>query len=143
LKTEHFDTLNRKIRQSKYVRDLERISLKEPCVFHFEEIIEFPKGDSQEDFSWHSLKNMLNTHIFNLANAHVFNLNVEGATFTEALIELAGPRAECAEFDDCENAWNSRFSGMDRGRFQGGDAENNRRLRAMELVKKTCPGKPY
>jgi hypothetical protein len=32
---------------------------------------------------------------------------------------------------------------MDTARFNGGDAENNRRLRAMELIKKTCPGKPY
>ena len=46
---------NRKIRQSTYVRYLERISLSEPCLFHFEEITEFSKGDSQEDFSWHHL----------------------------------------------------------------------------------------
>jgi hypothetical protein len=134
---------NRKIRQSTYVRYLERISLKEPCVFYFEEITEFSKGDSHEDFSWHSSKNALNTHIFNLANAHVFNLNVEDARFTKALIEMAGPRVECTEYDYCENAWNSFFSGMDSGRFNGGNAENSRRLRAMELIKKTCPGKPY
>jgi hypothetical protein len=42
---------NRKIRQSTYVRYLERISLKEPCVFHFEDITEFSKGESLEDFS--------------------------------------------------------------------------------------------
>jgi hypothetical protein len=135
---------NQKIRQSTYVRYLERISLKEPCVFHFEEITEFSKGDSQEDFSWHSFKNALNTDIiFNLANAHVFNLNVEDAKSTKALIELAGPRVECTEYGFCENAWNSFFSGMDLGRFHGGDFENNRRLRAVELIKKVCPGKPF
>jgi hypothetical protein len=134
---------NRKIRQSTYVRYLERISLKEPCVFHFEEIIEFSKGDSQEDFSWHSFKNGLNTHIFNLANAHVFKLSVGAATFTKRIIELEGPRVRCTEGGYCENAWNSLRSGMDFRRFNGGDAENIRRLRAMELIKKTCPGKSY
>jgi hypothetical protein len=37
----------------------------------------------------------------------------------------------------------SFLSGMGSGRFSGGDAENRRRLGAMALIKKTCPGKPY
>jgi hypothetical protein len=115
------DEENRRIRQSTYVRYLERIGLKEPCVFHFEEVSEFSNGDSQEDFSWHSFKNALNTHIFNLANAYRFNLNVEDAKFTKALIELAGPRVECNEYNYCENFWNSVYSGLDSRRFNGGD----------------------
>jgi hypothetical protein len=133
---------NRKIWQSTYVRYLMRISLKEPCVFHFEDITEFSKGDSTEDFSWDSSKSS-NSRIFNLANAHVFNLNMEDAKFVEAVIEMAGPRVECTEDDYCENAWNSMYDSMHLGRFRGGDFENNRRLRAMELIKKMCPGKPY
>jgi hypothetical protein len=42
-----------------------------------------------------------------------------------------------------ENAWNSFFSGLDLGRFNGGDYENGRRLKALELIKKSCPGKPF
>jgi hypothetical protein len=134
---------NRKMRQSAYVRYLKRISLKEPCVFHFEDITEFSKGDSTEDFSWYSSKNALNTHIFNLANAHIFNLNLEDTTLIPATIEMAGPRVVCEEDDYCENAWNSSISGMALGRFNGGDAENTRRLRATKLIKRACPGKPY
>jgi hypothetical protein len=131
---------NRKMRQSTYVRYLIRVSLNEPCVFYFEDITEFSKGDSTEDFGGHSSKGV--SHIFNLVNAHLFNLNVEDATLLPAAIEMAGPRVDCTEFG-CENAWNSRFSEMDLGRFNGGNFENNRRLRAMALIKKTCPGKPY
>jgi hypothetical protein len=134
------DEVNQKISQSRYVRHLDRISQKEPCVFDFDEATDFSKGDSQEDFSWYSMKG--STHTFNLANAHVFNLNVEDASSTKALIELTGPRVEC-EADYCENTWNSFDSGMDLGRFHGGDFENNRRLRAVELIKKACPGKPF
>jgi len=134
------DEYNRKIWQSTYVRYLMRISLKEPCVFHFEDVMDFSKGDSTEDFSWESSKNGLNTHIFNLANAHVFNFNTEGF---EAIIEMEGPRVECTEDGQCENAWDSRYSAIHGGRFKGREAENIRRLRAMELIKKACPGKPY
>lgn len=146
--TSNYET-NRKIRQSKYVRYTKRISLKEACVFDFYKTTEFSRGDSKEDFSWHEFKGI--TQTLNLANAHVFKLNLEDARLIAAVIELAGPRVVCesnGETDDCENAWNSDpFSGkvadMAEGRFHGGDAENYRRLRAMELIKKACPGKPY
>ncbi len=109
---------NRKIRQSTYVRYLERISLKEPCVFHFQEIDEFSKGDSTEDFSWHSYTNALNTHIFNLANAYEFKLNVKEAEYSRAVIEMAGPRVICEEFGYCESTWDSTISGMGLGRLR-------------------------
>jgi hypothetical protein len=137
------DEENRKLRQSTYVRYLERITLEEPCVFHFEEINEFSRGDSREDFSFNSSKNLLNTDIFNLASAHKFELNVEDGDLARAVIEIEGPRAECDEYGYCENEWNSSISGMSGRRFHGGAAENKRRLRAVELIKKMCPGKPF
>jgi hypothetical protein len=63
------EDMNRKLRQSKYVRHLERISLEGPCEFYFEEIDQLSKGDSREDFSSDSSKNLLNTLRVNLANA--------------------------------------------------------------------------
>jgi hypothetical protein len=132
---------NRKMRQSTYMRYLRRITLKEPCVFHFEAIEEFSKGDSRKDFTSYSTTEYGGTHTFNLGNAHHFNLDVD--TGWGAAIAMAGPRVECDQLGYCENAWNSGISGMHDGRFKGEDAENDRRLRAMELIKKACPGKPY
>ncbi len=134
---------NRKLRQSKYIRYLRRITIEEPCVFHFEEINEFSKGDSTEDFSFHSFKNSLNTHIFNLGNAHKFVLNFEHEYSSRPVIEIEGPRVVCEEYGYCENEWDSSISGMSGSRFQGTEAENSRRLRALEFIKKMCPGKPY
>jgi hypothetical protein len=142
---------NRKMRQSKYVRYLNRISLDGPCLFHFLEITEFSKGDSQEDFNG-AYSEAGTTHIFNLANAHHFELDLE--TVPPALIELAGPRVACTAFpqvgrgertegDYCENAWNSMFEGMDHWRFYGRTEQNTRRQKAMALIKKACPCKPY
>jgi hypothetical protein len=139
-----------KIRQSKYVRDLNRISLDGPCLFHFLEITEFSKGESREDFNG-AYSDTGTTHIINLANALHFELDLE--TVPPALIELAGPRVVCTEFphvgrgentgqDYCENAWNSMFEGMDHWRFYGRTEQNTRRQKAMALIKKTCPGKP-
>jgi hypothetical protein len=133
------EEFNRKTRPSKYVRYLRRISLVEPCAFQFEEITDFSKGDSQQDFSAYSMKSGTNV-IFNLANAYHFNFNTEDLT---PAIELAGPRVVCDAPDSCQNSWNSFMSGVGLGTLKGSNDENKRRLGAFILIKKSCPGKPY
>jgi hypothetical protein len=48
------DALNKKTRDSLYVRYLFRLSSPERCAFRFEDVDQFSKGDSQEDFSVYS-----------------------------------------------------------------------------------------
>jgi hypothetical protein len=136
------DETNRKTRQSAYVRDVQRITLEGACVFHIEILTEFSKGNSKEDFSGYSSKSA-NSITFNLANASNLKLDAEDV-HTRALIALAGPRVACTDYGGyCENAWNSFDAGLDRNTFHGGEAENGRRQRALEFIKKVCPGKPY
>jgi hypothetical protein len=54
-----------------------------------------------------------------------------------------GAAWKCTDYGHCVNAWNSVSSSMGNARFNGEDEENDRRLRAAELIKETCPGKPY
>jgi hypothetical protein len=70
----------------------------------------------------------------------VFKYNTEGGV---PYIQMAGPRVECTDYEYCVNAWNSVSSSMGNARFNGEDEENDRRLRAAELIKETCPGEPY
>ncbi|SNT61648.1 hypothetical protein SAMN05216374_5948 [Tardiphaga sp. OK246] len=137
------EAFNQAVQNSRYLRVVERITLIEPCVFSFEEITQYSLGESQDDFSVASSKNALNTYAVDLTRAHVFNLNTEDADRSKAIIELAGPRVICFELGACENAWNSFFAGHDLGRFRGGADENQRRQRAVGLIKKSCPGKAF
>ncbi|WP_316229611.1 hypothetical protein [Bradyrhizobium sp. SZCCHNR1070] len=133
---------NRKIRQSAYVREVEKISLIDPCTFHIEILTEFSRGSSRDDFGAYSSKSM-NSAVFYLANASRFLLDVEDAQHTRALIELAGPRVVCTDSGYCDNGWNSFEWGLDRGRFSGEEIENGRRQRALEFIQSKCPGRPF
>jgi hypothetical protein len=135
------DETNKKIRGSAYVRYVYRLSNPEPCVFRFEDVTEFSKGDSQTDFSVHSSTNILNSHTFNFANAHKFEF-VDDAW--AHVIVLEGPRAVCSdETGYCENKWTSEFSGMPYTRFDVDKGSVVRRGRAIALIKKACPGKDF
>jgi hypothetical protein len=134
------DEPNKKTRNSRYVRYIYRLTSPEPCVFSFEDINEFSKGDSQEDFSVYSSGNLLNGLTFNFANAHTFKFQDDGLG-TPILI-LVGPRVICAGTNYCEDAWNSQFSGLSPGRFSA-DEHIDRGQKALAIVKKACPGKEF
>ncbi|WP_315828599.1 MULTISPECIES: hypothetical protein [unclassified Bradyrhizobium] len=132
------DELNNKTRSSKYVRYVFRLTSPEPCTFTFEDIDQFSKGDSQEDFSVYSSSNIGNNLTFRFANAHTFALEDD----VEVYVRMVGPRVACTGEAYCENAWNSLFSGLSLGRFHG-RAHKDRREKALAVVKNACPGKEF
>jgi hypothetical protein len=134
------DEENKKMRNSSYVRYVFRLNSSAPCVFNFQDINEFSKGDSREDFSAISSTNILNTQTFNLTNAHTFVFEDDG--YGTPYIRIVGPRAVCHGQNACENAWSSVFSGLSLGRFRN-DEHFVRRQKAYAFVKRMCPGKEF
>lgn len=135
------DETNKIIRKSSYVRYVQRISSPEPCVFRREDLTQFSKGDSQEDFAAYSMRNDLDPSTFNLANAYRFELEFD---FGQGNISLRGPAVVCWRWGSCENYWNKMFdAGYDWDRADHKPLSVLRRERAIALIKKTCPGKPY
>lgn len=133
---------NKKIRNSKYVRYVHRLTNPDPCVFRFDDITEFSNGDSNEDFSAYSMTNSLNSHVFNFANAHKFEFVDNG--WGTSIIVLEGPRVVCSDGDRyCENAWTSEVSGMAYNRFDNDKESVSRRRRAIDVIKKACPGRAF
>ncbi|WP_461316847.1 hypothetical protein [Bradyrhizobium embrapense] len=133
------DEMNRKTRPSRYVRYTYRVSSPEPCSFAFEDITEFSKNDSQEDFSAYSMHNQGNGITFNLGNAHTFQFEEDGWS---TYLRIVGPRAVCYASGGCENAWNDTFSGLLLGRISG-DAHLDRRKKALAIIRTACPGKDF
>jgi hypothetical protein len=133
---------NKRLRQSKYVRYVYRLGNPEQCVFRFEDTTQFSKGDSEEEFNPQSSTNVLNSHTFNFGAAHKFEFVDER---WRHFIVLEGPRVMCSEEGGyCENRWTSEISGMAHRRFdRGGKEAALRRGRAVEVIKKACPGRPY
>jgi hypothetical protein len=130
----------KKTSESRYVRYVWRLTSPAPCIFKFEEVDEFSKGDSTKDFSAYSSSNDLNALTFNLANAHTFVLETED--FGKPYIRLLGPRVVCNNYNAfCENVWNSVSTGLSLGRFSGSQEE--RRQKAFNIVKAACPGKDF
>lgn len=137
--------LNKKIRQSKYVKYVYRLTSNERCVFRFEDFNEFSKGDSETEFVRieGDGNNILNNATFNFGNAHKFEFVDNG--LGTPIIVLEGPKVMCQEEigGHCKNSWTSEISGMAYNRFDSDDEAVRRRGRAIELIKKACPGKAF
>lgn len=57
---------------------------------------------------------------------------------------LEGPKVMCQEeIGYCENGWTREISGMAYNRFDSDDGAVRGRGRAIELIKKACPGKAF
>ena len=101
--------------------------------------IEFLKGDSQIDFSAHTLPNRLTAYTLNLAEAYSFELSFEGGAVD---ITAQGPSVACSAWGSCENYWNRGFyTGEDEDRADRKPVGVLRLERAIALIKKVCPGK--
>ena len=128
-----------KIKDSAYIRYVETISSPEQCVFRRESSIEFSKGKSETDFSAHTMQH--ETQVFSLANAHTFELLFDHGISN---IHLEGPAVMCSGWGYCSNSFDKQFiTAMDWDRDDRKSQEVLRRERAIELIKKSCPGKPY
>ena len=130
---------NKKIRDSSFIRYVERISSPEPCVFVRDSSIEFSKGDSRTDFSAYTLPNRLTAYTLNLAEAYTFELSFESGAVD---ITAQGPSVACSGWGFCENYWNRGFyAGEDEDRADRKPVGVLRLERAIDLIKKACPGK--
>jgi hypothetical protein len=130
---------NKNIRDSSFIRYVERISSPEPCVFLRDSSIEFSKGDSQTDFSAYTMRNRLTAYTLNLAEAYSFELSFESGAVD---ITAQGPSVACSGWGFCENYWNRGFyAGEDEDRTDGKPVGVLRLERAIALIKKACPGK--
>jgi hypothetical protein len=104
-------------------------------------VIEFSKGDSKQEFSAYTMQQ--GTTTFFLLNAYHFDMefarrDVLGLKMDPHVL-IQGPRVTCSGPDYCENSWDDFFeSNRDRQKKSA-----PRRQRAIELIKKACPGKPY
>ena len=133
------DDENRKIRDSSFIRYVERISSPEPCVFLRDSSIEFSKGDSQTDFSAYTMPNRLTAYTLNLAEAYSFELSFESGAVD---VTVQGPSVACSGWGFCENYWNRGFyAGEDEDRVDRKPVGVFGLERAIALIKKACPGK--
>ncbi len=132
------DKINAKTRDSSFVRYTEKISSPETCVFRMESLKEFSKGNSKEDFSAYDMGR--GTIILHLMNAYSFEMQYEYHT---ANVHLQGPGVVCDLKGECANEWEQTVYPEDYRSPDDKPASAIRREKAIELIKKVCPGKPY
>ena len=132
---------NRIVRKSSYLRYVRRISLSGPCTFKIEEEDKFSKGDSQQDFSGYAMHD--SSYTYNLANAVKFEVRSElGGLAHDVYVQ--GPAVVCGQMNACENEDYKMFDApMDFDRPDRKSLPVLRRERAIELIKKWCPGKAF
>jgi hypothetical protein len=130
---------NRIIRKSSYIRYVQRISLTGPCTFKMEDEDKYSKGDSQQDFSSYETHGL--PYTYNLANAVKFEVSFDLGV---GHVYLQGPAVACYDVNACENDQEKMFDApMDFDRPDRKSLPVLRRERAVEFIKKSCPGKAF
>ncbi|WP_338834117.1 hypothetical protein [Bradyrhizobium septentrionale] len=134
------DEINQKIQNSAYVRYKWIISSPEPCVFRKREFTEFSQGKSQEDFSAYTMGGIGSDGVVDLNKASRFVLLSE-PPLTQ--IAITGPAVHCVADGWCENYFNTTVD-ID-GYTPRGEKPYvvQRKEKAIDLIKKACPGKAY
>jgi hypothetical protein len=134
---------NARTRNSKFIRYTEKISPLDKCVFRKGSTMEWSKGDSKEDFTalvegkWFTDPTRFET--FYLMNAYRFDVIWE---YPRADVIIEGPGVVC-EKDDCSNGWGRYNDPDDVVSSSETPVSVARRQKALELIEKACPGKPY
>jgi hypothetical protein len=132
------DELNKMLRNSSYVRYTERISSPEKCIFHLESKAELSKADSTADFSVYDMGS--GTTIFNLNNTTKFEIDYSRP---DANAVFEGPAVACWVGHWCTNTWTKQIFPEDYYSYDEKPPSVQRRDKAVELIKKSCSGKPY
>jgi len=132
------DETNKLTKDSKFVRYTEKISSPENCVFRKESHAEFSKGDSTTDFSVYDMGQ--GTIIFNLAKAYQFEIQYDPPS---ADVRVKGPGVVCGLDGSCANEWSKQIFPEDYWSYNEKPPSVLRRDKAVELIKKVCPGSPY
>jgi hypothetical protein len=129
--------LNDKLRGSAYILHTQKISSPENCVFRKEGREEFSRGDSKTDFGVHDMG--VGVLILNLNNAYKFDLDWRPS---QAYSILRGPAVICNGTGQCGNDW-EHVTYPDDYYSSEKPPSFVRREKALALIKKACPGKPY
>lgn len=131
------DALNAKTRPSKFIRLSETITPLEKCVFKKVSVQDWSKGASNAEFGAYTSRSEL---IFDLNKAHTFEIVLDGPS-ADAHIE--GPAVVCDTEGSCANEWSKQIFPEDYYSYDVRSPSILRRDKAVELLKKACPGKPY
>lgn len=132
------DETNKLTKNSKYVRYTEKISSPQNWVFRTESHAEFSKGDSTTDFSVYD--NGDGIVIFNLAKAYQFEIVYDPPS---ADLHVSGPGVACGPDGSCSNEWHKQIFPEDYWSAEEKPPSVLRREKAVELIRKACPGNPY
>jgi hypothetical protein len=132
--------LNAKTKDSSFVRYTRKISSPETCVFYMQSVEEFSKGNSKEDFS--AFAGGHEDDILHLMNAYRFEM-IYDLEFHTSNVYLEGPAVVCDLKGSCQNAYMQTGSPEDDRSSDEKPAKFARREKAVDLIKKACPGKPY
>lgn len=131
------DELNAKTRPSKFIRLSETITPLERCIFKKVSKQDWSKGASNTEFGAYTTTGDLT---FNLNKAYRFEIVIEGPS-ADAHIE--GPAVICGTDGACGNEWSKQIFPEDYWSYDVRSPSVLRRDKAVELIKKACPGKPY
>ncbi|WP_316214901.1 hypothetical protein [Bradyrhizobium sp. SZCCHNR2035] len=134
------DEINQKIRNSAFVRYKWVITSPEPCVFRKQEFTEFSKEKSQEDFSAYTMGSIGSDGVVDLNKASRFVL-ISEPLLTQ--IVISGPAVHCVADGWCEDYFNTTID-VD-GYTPRGEKPYlvQRKEKAIDLIRKACPGKAY
>jgi hypothetical protein len=73
-------------------------------------------------------------------NAYRFEVTWE---YPRAEVIIEGPGVVCTENSECDNSWGKYNNPDDVVSSSGTPVSVARRQKALELIKRACPGKPY
>jgi hypothetical protein len=137
---------NAKTRDSKFIKYTHKISPQDRCVFRRSSVQAWSKGDRKEDFTalveggdWVDPNSFETIY---LMNAYRFDITWDADSYPEGDVALEGPGVVCKD-NECGNEWGLLFHPDDVIGSKEIPVSVVRRRKALELVKKACPGKPY
>jgi hypothetical protein len=129
---------NRKTRPSKYIRYSYHISTPEKCVFRIRRVDEWSQGASETEFTAYTSAEDI---VLDLNKAYRFEIDLRGP---DASVHFEGPAVMCRrDVSWCQNSWSHQIFPVDYYSYGVRSPSVQRRDKAIELLKKACPGKPY
>lgn len=132
------DELNSKTRSSKFIRETEIVTPLEKCVFRKETTQEWSKGASKTEYAAYTSSS---SAILDLNKAYRFEIVLEGPS---ADAHIVGPAVVCnADRSSCGNEWTKQIFPDDYFSYDVRSPSVLRRDKAIELLRRSCPGKPY
>jgi hypothetical protein len=119
---------------SKVLRRNERILEEDRCVFRRESRTDIENLEPPRSVRGHSKFEVINLH-----EASRFDAKVDRLV---PLVILEGPSVYCPSDGQCQNSWNQMVGDVNADRSES-QHEIARRRKAIALIKRSCPGKPY